>query len=319
MNKNFLSLLDIQQAELEEIFLLADSLKTNGSYRPLAGKSVAMIFQKPSLRTRVSFEVGIVQLGGHPIFLSQEGIGIGKRETAGDIARLLSRMTNMIVARLFDHEVLVELAQRASVPVINALTDLSHPCQIVADLYTMRQHGKLKPGAKVVFVGDGNNVVNSWLEMCTLYPLHFVLAAPKGYGPNIDILEMAVGAGLSVVEIVEDPTVAVKDADVVYTDVWTSMGQEAEADERRKALAHYQVNEKLLSLAKPDCVVMHCLPAHRGEEITEEVIEGNRSIVFDEAENRLHAQKAIMAKLIERNNGTASLLAAARPTFHTSH
>ncbi|MBI3788047.1 MAG: ornithine carbamoyltransferase [Ignavibacteriales bacterium] len=299
MKKDFLSLHDITPNEVDELFALTDSMKKNPRYRPLEGKSVAMIFQKPSLRTRVSFEVGIVQLGGHPVFLSQEGIGIGVREKASDIAHLLSRMTSMIVARLYEHSLLEELAQTASIPVINALTDLSHPCQIVSDMYTLRQHNKLKPGVKVVFVGDGNNVVNSWLEMAMLYPMHFVLAAPKGYHPDPTILKNAQASKLSQVEIIEDPMIAVKNADVIYTDVWTSMGQEAEAELRRKAFTRYVVDAKLLSSAKTGCVVMHCLPAHRGEEITGDVLEGKQSIVFDQAENRLHAQKAIMAKLIE--------------------
>lgn len=294
-----MSLLDLQEGELEALFRLTDALKADATRRPLAGRSVAMIFQKPSLRTRVSFEVGISQLGGHPIFLSQEGIGIGVREKASDMAELLSRMTAMIVARLFDHSILKELANRATIPVVNALTDLSHPCQILADAYTMRQHGKWKPGTKIVFVGDGNNVVHSWLEMAMLYPMHFVLAAPKGYEPNEEIFRQAVAKGVSTVEIILDPATAVKNADVIYTDVWTSMGQEAESEKRRKDFTGYQVNAELLAKAKPDCVVMHCLPAHRGEEITNDVIEGAQSIVFDEAENRLHVQKAVMVKLLE--------------------
>lgn len=299
MKKDFLSLSDITPNELEELFSLADSLKKNPRQRPLEGKSVAIIFQKPSLRTRVSFEVGVVQLGGHPVVLSQEGIGMGVREKASDIAQLLSRMTSMVVARLFDHAILVELANTAAIPVINALTDLSHPCQIVSDMYTLRQHNKLQHGIKIVFVGDGNNVVNSWLEMAMLYPMHFVLAAPNGYGPDPTILKNAQASNLSQIEVVEDPATAVKNADVIYTDVWTSMGQEAEAEIRRKAFAGYVVDSTLLSLAKSDCVVMHCLPAHRGEEISGEVLGGRQSIVFDQAENRLHAQKAIMVKLIE--------------------
>lgn len=299
MKRDFLSLMDLREGELEELFRLTDLLKIDRMRRPLAGRSVAMIFQKPSLRTRVSFEVGINDLGGHPIFLSQEGIGIGVREKAGDIAGMLSRMTAMVVARLFDHSLLIELAQKAAVPVVNALTDLSHPCQILADAYTMRQHGKWKPGIKVVFVGDGNNVVNSWLELSMLFPMHFVLAAPNGYDPDKEIFNNAASKGVSTVEIVRDPALAVGNADVIYTDVWTSMGQEAESEKRRKDFAGYQVNAALLAKAKPDCVVMHCLPAHRGEEITAEVMEGPQSIVFDEAENRLHVQKAIMVKLLE--------------------
>jgi ornithine carbamoyltransferase len=258
-----------------------------------------MIFQKPSLRTRVSFEVGVVQLGGHPVFLSNESVGIGQREPARDIARLLSRYNDLIIARLFEHSLLTDLAEYSTIPVINALTDLSHPCQILADIYTLRQHGKLKKGLKIAFIGDGNNVVNSWLEASSLYPMHFVLAAPKGYEPDKTILNRARKAGISKIEIIQDPAAAAKNADMLYTDVWTSMGQEAESAKRMKAFKGYQVNKKLLSLAKPDCVVMHCLPAHRGEEVDNVVLDGKQSVIFDQAENRLHVQKAIMTKLIE--------------------
>lgn len=297
MKKDFLSLLDISQEGLNELFLIADALKNENRYRPLEGSSAALVFQKPSLRTRVSFEVGIHQLGGHPIFLSNESIGVGTREKASDVARLLSRYTTLIVARLFDHNVLLELAQNATVPVINALTDFSHPCQIAADMYTLRQHGKLHPGLKIVFVGDGNNVVNSWLEMAMVYPLHFVLSAPKGYWPDEALLRKAKASSLSNVEIIEDPKEAVRKADALYTDVWTSMGQESESAARKKAFSAYRIDAPLLSLAKKDCLVLHCLPAHRGEEITADVIEGEHSVVFDEAENRLHIQKAIIASL----------------------
>ncbi len=299
MKKDILSLFDIDRDELEGLFSLADELKLSTSYRPLEGRNVAMIFQKPSLRTRVSFEVGIHQLGGYPIVLSQEGIGIGTRESSADVAKLLSRYGHMIIARLFHHDVLVDLAHNADVPVVNALTDRSHPCQVLADLYTIRQHGKLRPGVKVVFVGDGNNVANSWLEMASLYPMHFVLAAPGGYGPDPATLDRACRAGISTIDIIEDPYEAVENADVIYTDVWTSMGQEVEAEERRKAFARYQVNFRLLAAAKLDCAVMHCLPAHRGEEVTAEVLDGPNSIVFDQAENRLHVQKALLARLAE--------------------
>ncbi len=299
MKKDLLTLFDIGYHELDGLFALTDELKLSMSYRPLQGRNVALIFQKPSLRTRVSFEIGIHQLGGYPVFLSQESVGIGTRESSADIARLLSRYGHMIIARLFDHSVLCDLARHASVPVVNALTDLSHPCQVLADMYTIRQHGKLRPGVKVVFVGDGNNVANSWLEMAALYPLHFILSAPAGYGPDRATLERARAAGLSTIEIIEDPYEAVRGADVIYTDVWTSMGQEEEAEQRRKAFARYQVNFRLLAEAKPDCSVMHCLPAHRGEEVTGDVLDGANSIVFDQAENRLHVQKALLARLAE--------------------
>jgi len=298
VKKDFLSLLDINAQELDELFALTDELKLSDSFKPLQGKVVSLIFQKPSLRTRVSFEVGVHQLGGYAVFLPQESVGIGTRESAADAGRLLSRYSQMIVARVFEHNVLTEMAENATVPVINALSDLSHPCQVLADLYTMRQHKKLQPGVKVVFVGDGNNIVNSWLEMASLYPMHFVLAAPKGYGPDQATLDIARAAGVSTIEIIEDPTEAVRGADVIYTDVWTSMGQEAEAEERRRAFAGYQVDFRLLGLADRDCVVMHCLPAHRGEEVSAEVLDGKHSIVFDQAENRLHVQKALLAAMV---------------------
>lgn len=300
VKKDFLTLTDITSNDLFDLFELADELRLNAHARPLEGKIISMIFQKPSLRTRVSFEVGVHQLGGYPVFLPQESIGIGARESAPDCARLLSRYGGAIVARVFDHQVLEDLARHADVPIINALSDLSHPCQVLADLYTMRQHDKLWPGVKVAFVGDGNNVANSWLEAAALYPLHFVLAAPKGYEPDAAILEHARATGLSTIEIVDDPIAAVTGADVIYTDVWASMGQEEEAAARRAAFADYQVDFRLLSHAQPNCAVMHCLPAHRGEEISADVIDGNQSIVFDQAENRLHVQKALMTKLIDR-------------------
>jgi ornithine carbamoyltransferase len=299
MTKNFLSIFDLSADELEDLFELSDVLKTDSSRRPMAGKTAALIFQKPSLRTRVSFEVGIYQLGGYPVFLSNESIGIGQREPAADIARLLSRYNDLIVARLFEHTLLLELARHSTVPVINALTDLSHPCQVLADIYTIRQRKILKKGMKIAFIGDGNNVVNSWLEASSLVPMHFVLAAPSGYEPNQNILERARKSGVSEIDIVSDPSSAATNADVLYTDVWTSMGQEAESEKRRKDFAGYQVNEHLLALAKPDCVVMHCLPAHRGEEVSMSILDGHRSIIFDQAENRLHIQKAIMTRLTE--------------------
>ena len=298
IEKDFLSLERLTRDELEELFLITDVLRRDSIYQPLKGKSAALIFQKPSLRTRVSFEVGVCQLGGHPIFLSQEGVGIGTREKASDVARLLSRFTQLIVARLYDHEILLELAEYASVPVINALTDLSHPCQILADMYTLRQHGRLAPGIKIVFVGDGNNVVRSWLEMACIFPMRFVLAAPRGYDPDPAILRKVRQSTESTVEIVRRAEEAVAGADVVYTDVWTSMGQEKEMAARKKTFAKFKVTKSLMALAKFDCLFMHCLPAHRGEEVTEEVLEGGQSIVFDEAENRLHVQKAVMARLL---------------------
>ena len=298
--KDFLSILDFTAEEIFDLFALADKLKFDNT-RPLAGKTVSMIFQKPSLRTRVSFEVGVVQLGGHPISLAQESIGLGKRESVADVARVLSRYNDMIIARVFEHSILTEMARYATVPVINALSDLSHPCQVLADAYTLRQHGKLFDGVKVVFVGDGNNVAYSWLELAMLLPIHFVLASPKGYAPNREMLNLVQTSGVGKVEIVHNPQAAVWDADVVYGDVWTSMGQEADNDKRKQDFAPYQINSDLMGYAKPDAIFMHCLPAHRGEEVTDEVMDSPQSVVFDEAENRLHIQKAIMTKLIEHH------------------
>jgi len=296
--RDFLSILDFSRQEIEEVFSITDFLRKNSNYKPLLGKSATLIFQKPSLRTRVSFEVAVNDFGGHPVFLSQEAIGIGQREKASDVAKLLSRYTSLIIARLFGHDTLTELAQNSSVPVINALTDLSHPCQVLADAYTMRQRNILRAGAKVSFIGDGNNIVNSWLEFASLFPIHFVLAAPKGYYPDEKILQHAQQSGTGTVEIVADPGEAAKNADVLYTDVWVSMGQEKESNERRAAFKGYQVNADLLKAAKRSCIVMHCLPAHREEEITAEVMEGAQSVIFDQAENRLHVQKGIIAKLL---------------------
>lgn len=301
MKKDLLTLFDMTREDLDSLFQEADRLQTNRNATPLRGATVAMVFQKPSLRTRVSFEVGVAHLGGSTTFLSHESIGIGTRESAHDVAKLLSRYCNAIVARLNDHHVLVELARHASIPVINALTDVSHPCQILADLYTVRQHGRLKPGLKIVFVGDGNNVVNSWLELASIYPLEFVLAAPKGYWADEAILQRARKSGVSTIEITDQPETAVRNADVVYTDVWTSMGQEAETEQRKKDFVGFQVNEELMSRAPSGCMIMHCLPAHRGEEISAGVIDGPNSVVFDEAENRLHIQKAVLSILCTRN------------------
>jgi ornithine carbamoyltransferase len=300
VNKDILTLFDVEPDELEPLFSLADELRLSDIYRPLAGINAALIFQKPSLRTRVSFEIGIGQLGGRTVALTNEGIGIGTRESAYDIARTLGGMVQLIVARLFEHSVIEQLAEYSGVPVVNALTDLSHPCQVLADLYTIRQFGRLRPGVTVAFVGDGNNVANSWIEAASLYPISFILAAPEGYGPHAATLEKARAAGVGSIEIVDDPIAAVRHADIVYGDVWTSMGQEAETIERLRAFAPFQINEKLMACAPDECLVMHCLPAHRGEEITAGVIDGPRSIIFEQAENRLHMQKALVARLVDQ-------------------
>lgn len=269
-------------------------------YKPLSGKTVAMIFNKPSLRTRVSFEIGIHELGGYAVNLEGKSIGVNSREAVEDIAQLLSRYNDAIVARLHEHSVIEALAEHASIPVINALTDLSHPCQILADAFTLYEKGLWHEKTKVVFVGDGNNVANSWIELAGILPFHFVLACPDDpeYQPDEEILENAEKNSKSTIEIIHDPLEAADSADVLYTDVWTSMGQEDEAAKRLETFRKFQINSELLGAAKPSAVVMHCMPAHRGQEITTEAMDGPQSIVLDEAENRLHVQKAILVKLL---------------------
>ncbi|HOZ22507.1 MAG TPA: ornithine carbamoyltransferase, partial [bacterium] len=257
-----------------------------------------MIFQKPSNRTRVSFEVGMYQLGGHAIYLGPAEIGLGTRESVADVARVLSRFTNGIMARVFGHDLVEGLAKWAPVPVINGLSDLLHPCQILGDLLTIIEHKGGYEGVKIAYVGDGNNIVNSFINVAGILPLDLRVACPKGYEPNAEILAAAREKAVSKITVVRDPVEAVSGADVVYTDTWASMGQEAEAEARRKAFKRYQVNSKLLEHAARDYIFMHCLPAHRGEEVTDEVMDGPHSVVFDEAENRLHIQKAIMVKLM---------------------
>ena len=298
MKRDLLRIADLSADEVKTILDLAGRLKTllrGGKQHPLlAGRTMAMIFEKPSLRTRVTFEVGMVQLGGAAIHLAPGDIRLGERESPGDIARNLERWVDLIMARTFLHQAVVDLASHARIPVINGLSDVHHPCQVLADCFTLCEHRGALQGLRVTFVGDGNNMVHSWMDAAARLDFEFVVACPKGYEPDPQIT-MEGGAHVSVVR---DPEAAVRGADVVYTDVWTSMGQESETEERRKVFRPYQVNEHLMSLAKPDALVMHCLPAHRGEEITDAVIDGPRSVVFDEAENRLHVQKAVMCWLL---------------------
>lgn len=302
MKRDFLHITDFSAEEIKEVFELAKELKAyiryGKEYTPLKGKTLAMIFAKPSARTRISFETGMYQLGGQAIYLSPDDIGIGKREAVKDIARVISRYNDIIMARLFNHEHILELAKYSTVPVINGLTDLNHPCQVMADIFTMLEHRGNLDNLKVAFIGDGNNVANSWINLAARIPMNFVLASPKDYDPDPEILANAKSEELSVIEIVHDPIEAIKDADLVYTDVWASMGQESEKEKRMKDFMPFQVNAKLMENAKSDVIIMHCLPAHRGEEITEEVLESPNSIVFDEAENRMHVQKAIILKLM---------------------
>lgn len=302
MKRDFIHITDFSSDEIHEIFALTAKLKAylkeGKEYIPLKGKNMAMIFAKPSARTRISFETGMSQLGGHAIYLSPGDIGIGKREAVKDIARVISRYDDIIMARLFEHRHMLELAEFASVPVINGLTNLNHPCQIMADIFTILEHRKHLNDLKVAFIGDGNNVANSWINLAARLPMHFVLASPGGYDPDPGILNNARNIGISHIDILRDPAEAVKDADVIYTDVWASMGQESEMEQRRADFIPFQINSALMKHARKDAFVMHCLPAHRGDEITDEVIDGPNSIVFDEAENRMHVQKSIIVKLL---------------------
>lgn len=300
--RDFLSLNDFTTEEIYQILDLADELKKkqkNGEeHHILKGKTLGMIFEKSSTRTRVSFEVGMYQLGGAALFLSNRDLQIGRGEPIRDTARVLSRYLDGIMIRTFEPEKVQELADYADIPIINALTDEEHPCQVLADLQTIREHkGDLK-GLKMVYIGDGNNMVHSLMHGCAKVGMDISVATPAGYEPMAKMVEQARSAAEafgSKVEITEDILAAAKDADVIYTDVWASMGQEDEAEKRQKAFKDYQVNAAVMAVAKPDAIVLHCLPAHRGEEITEEVIESKNSVIFDEAENRLHAQKAVMA------------------------
>ena len=300
--RDFLSLHDFTTEEIYQILDLAAELKEKQkkgeAHHILKGKTLGMIFEKSSTRTRVSFEVGMYQLGGSALFLSNRDLQIGRGEPIRDTARVLSRYLDGIMIRTFEGAKVEELADFASIPVINALTDEEHPCQVLADLQTIREHkGELK-GLKMVYIGDGNNMVNSLMHGCAKVGMDISVATPAGYEPMesmvAEAMEDAKAFG-SKVEITQDILAAAKDADVVYTDVWASMGQEGEAEKRQKAFKDYQVNAAVMAVAKPDAIVLHCLPAHRGEEITDEVIESKQSVVFDEAENRLHAQKAVMA------------------------
>jgi len=296
-DRDFLAIPDYSRAELNSLFDLATRMR-DGSYadKPLAGKSLAMIFMKASTRTRVSFEVGAWQLGGHALFLSPRDVQLGRGEPIADTARVLSRYVDGIMIRTFAHAEVEALARFASVPVINGLTDLLHPCQILADLLTIRQHLGGIDGRKVAWIGDGNNMANSWLNAAYVLGFDLSLACPEGYEPDARILERAQGAAN--VRVVRDPAEAADGADVINTDVWASMGQEEEQAVREKAFAGYMVDGALMARAKRGAIFMHCLPAHRGEEVSAEVIDGPQSVVWDEAENRLHVQKAIMSNLM---------------------
>jgi len=298
MKRDLLRVADLATAEIETVLDLAARLKAElkaGKPHPLlAGRTLAMIFEKPSLRTRVTFEVGMVQLGGAAINLARGDIRFGEREPTRDIARNLDRWVDIVMARTFAHQSVVDLATWARVPVVNGLSDLHHPCQVLADCLTVREHLGRIAGLRITFVGDGNNMAHSWMDAAARLDFDLVIACPPGYEPDPTITKEA-GARVT---ITHDVAAAARGADVLYTDVWTSMGQEEEADHRRRVFAPYQINDALVALAEPRALVMHCLPAHRGEEISESAMEGPHSVVFDQAENRLHAQNAILVWLL---------------------
>lgn len=303
--RDFLSLHDWSRTELEQILKLAEELKLRRrsglSDQPLAGKTVGLYFAKPSTRTRVSFEVGVQQLGGSALFLSAADLQLRRGETVADSARVLSRYLDGIVIRTFSHQEVEEWAAYADVPVINGLTDLEHPCQVMADLLTIREKKGRLDGLRLAYVGDGNNMAHSLMDGCAKFGMHIAVACPAGYEPNREVVERAAAAAAESggsVRVTRDPREAAEGADVIYTDVWASMGQEDEAEQRKAKFGPYQVNRALMNLAKQDAIFMHCLPAHRGEEVTAEILDGPQSVIFDEAENRLHAHKAIMALVI---------------------
>jgi ornithine carbamoyltransferase len=304
--KDLVSVEDLTKEEIDLILNISEMIRikhrNSELFVPLLGKALAMIFRKPSTRTRVSFEIAMFQLGGAAIYMSPNEIQLGRGESIADTARVLSRYVNGIMIRTFDHKEVIELAENASIPVINGLTDFSHPCQIIADLLTIKDRKKTLKGVTIAYIGDGNNVCNSWLFAAPKMEMNIRVASPAGYEPAKDMVKKAEElskAAKTQVVITGSPQEAARDADVIYTDVWTSMGQEAESQKRIKDFQGFQINQGLVKLAKKDCIVMHCLPAHRGEEITDEVMDGPSSVVFDEAENRLHAQKGILALLMQ--------------------
>ena len=308
MKKDFISIADWSTEEILQTFDLARELKEKqkkGIPHPLLkGKTLAMVFQKPSNRTRVSFEVGMYQLGGHALYLGPAEIGLGQRESVADVARVLARYVDGIMARVFAHQHIVQLAEWASVPVINGLSDLLHPCQIMGDMLTIIEHRGSHEGVTVAYIGDGNNVCNSWINLAAKLPFKLNIATPEGFEPNRELLQAAQKAGISEITLFRSPVEAVQHAEFVYTDVWASMGQESEAEARKKVFAPFQVNDDLLRHAGDSVKFMHCLPAHRGDEVTDEVMDGPNSIVFDQAENRLHIQKAILVRLMGDESST---------------
>ena len=303
MKKDFLHIDDWSLEEIRAALDLAvevkAKLKNRESFTPFKHLTLAMIFAKPSARTRVSFETGFSRLGGHALYLGPAEIDVGNREPAKDVARVLSGYNDMIMARLFDHDHLLELARYATIPVVNGLTDFNHPCQIMADILTIKEQIGRIENLKVTYVGDGNNIVHSWLRLASRLPMHFVCACPPNYPPDEKTVQQAQKSGLSTIEISNDPMAAAKDADVIYTDVWASMGKKHELAERKRHFKGFTISAAIMDAAKSDARFMHCLPAQRGLEVTDEVIESPASIVFPQAENRMHIQNAIMLKLID--------------------
>jgi ornithine carbamoyltransferase len=301
VKKDFLHVDDWSLDEILSALDLAKEVKTKfknrEAYHPFKNHTLAMIFAKPSARTRVSFETGFARMGGHAIYLGPSDIELGQREPAKDVARVLSGYNDLLMARLFDHTQIVELAQYASIPVINGLTDYNHPCQIMADIFSVQEHRGHLDDLKIAYIGDGNNIVHSWLHLAARMPMHFVCACPEAYPPDSNAVKRATDSGRSTIAVVHDPVKAVKDADVVYTDVWASMGKKHELEERKRHFANFTVTSNLMSHAKANAVFMHCLPAQRGLEVSDAVMESPASIIFPQAENRMHAQNAIMLKL----------------------
>ena len=302
MNKDFLHITDWSKDEivdfLEKAKWIKSKFKSREDYLPFKGESMAMIFAKPSARTRISFETGFYRMGGHALYLGPNDIGIGKRESVSDIAKVVSRFNDIIMARLFNHQDIIDLAKFSDVPVINGLTDFNHPCQIMADLFSIYEKLDRFEDFKIAYVGDGNNIVHSWLKLSTRLKFNLSIATPENYEPDSGAISEAISVRLSNVEIHQNPFEAVKDADVIYTDVWASMGQKEEAEQRRRLFSRYQVNSELFAATgKKDTLFMHCLPAERGVEVTDNVCDSSNSIIFDQAENRMHAQNAIMLML----------------------
>lgn len=301
MNKHFLHIKEFSKEEILDLIALAKDLKSKfhakEDFKHFHNKSLAMIFAKPSARTRISFETGFTWMGGHALFLGPSDIGIGKREAIKDIARVVSRYNDIIMARLFDHTHILELAEYSDSPIVNGLTDYNHPCQVMADILTISEHRDSLDDLHVCYVGDGNNVVHSWLQLAYRLPMKFTCVCPEGFMPDEETVKLAEKNSGSEIVITHDPMTGVKGADVIYTDVWASMGQKDETETREKLFADFQVNGDMIARTGKDTLFMHCLPAERGRETTDEVMEADLSIVFDQAENRLHAQNAIMVAL----------------------